>query len=74
MADRLSRDVGWMSQLFRRVLRCWVFLFPSRPTTFLKLAIEDLKREWLGGHADYMPHPTQVSLGKEHLDAGCRCS
>ena len=29
-------------------------LSPSRPTTFLKLAIEDLAGESLGGHADYM--------------------
>ena len=46
-------------------------LSPSRPTTFLKLAIEDLAGESLGGHADYMADPTQVSCGKEHFDAWC---
>ena len=46
-------------------------LSPSRPSTFLELAIEDLAGESLGGHADYIAHPTQVSLGKVHIDAGC---
>ncbi len=46
-------------------------LAPRRSKSFLELAIEDLSGEPLGRHADYMPHPAQMSLHKEHLYAGC---
>ena len=46
-------------------------LSPSSPTAFLKLAIENLTGEPLRGHANDMPHPPQMSLRKEHLNAGC---
>lgn len=49
---------GWIAQSFRRG-------FKWRLMPLLQLAIENLSREPLGGH------PTQVSLHKEHFNAGC---